>query len=142
MAAEDVGANERAITRVPPHEHAHVPSIVDASITGVPIRVDDRPWIPTFYGEQKYLRVSLTTGEWVLLARIHPGQPVPYHKHHGGLNLWVLDGELDRVALVGHDWGAEIGFPLVARAPDRFTCFVALAVPHPAGYAVRRAVFS
>jgi pimeloyl-ACP methyl ester carboxylesterase len=76
-----------------------------------------------------------------------PSAPVPGGDYGlpavGDDLLAVLDAfELDRVALVGHDWGAEIGFPLVARAPDRFTCFVALAVPHPAGYAVRRAVFS
>jgi pimeloyl-ACP methyl ester carboxylesterase len=57
--------------------------------------------------------------------------------------LAVMDAlELERVALVGHDWGAEIGYPLVARAPERFSCLVALAVPHPAGYAVRRTLFA
>jgi pimeloyl-ACP methyl ester carboxylesterase len=60
-----------------------------------------------------------------------------------GLDLLaVLDAlELPQVALVGHDWGAELGYPLVAAAADRFTSFVALAVPHPSGYAARRAIF-
>lgn len=49
---------------------------------------------------------------------------------------------LDRVAYVGHDWGAELGFPLVAGHPDRFVTFVSLATPHPAGYAERRREFT
>ena len=46
--------------------------------------------------------------------------------------LAVLD-ELghDRVALVGHDWGAFVGFLLTLRVPERFSGFVALSMPHP-----------
>jgi anti-sigma factor ChrR (cupin superfamily) len=104
MVLGDTGnASTRAVT---PSEPAHVASVIDSAIVGLPVRLDDRPWIPTFYGEQKYLRLSLATGEWVLLARIHPGQPVPYHKHHGGLNLWILEGELH---FVDEDWSAGPG---------------------------------
>jgi pimeloyl-ACP methyl ester carboxylesterase len=60
----------------------------------------------------------------------------------GGDLLALLDAfELSRVALVGHDWGAELGYPLVAAAAERFTSLIALATPHPAGYAVRRSIF-
>jgi 2,4'-dihydroxyacetophenone dioxygenase len=82
------------------------PSIVDRAITGLPVSPDDRPWIPASYGEQRYLRLNLTTGEWVILARIHPGQPVPYHKHHGGLHLWILEGKLH---FVDEHWSAGPG---------------------------------
>jgi pimeloyl-ACP methyl ester carboxylesterase len=34
--------------------------------------------------------------------------------------------------LVGHDWGALIGYTTVAHRPDRFSKLAALAVPHPA----------
>ena len=76
-----------------------------------------------------------------------PSSPVPdgdYGVEAVGDDLIaVLDAlELERVPLVGHDWGAEIGYPLVARAPERFSCLVALAAPHPAGYALRRTVFA
>jgi pimeloyl-ACP methyl ester carboxylesterase len=73
-----------------------------------------------------------------------PSSPAPDYSAEavGDDLLAVLDAlGLDRVALVGHDWGAELGYPLVARTPERFSHFVALAVPHPAGYAKRRASF-
>ncbi len=45
--------------------------------------------------------------------------------------------------LIGHDWGAIIGWRLIADHPDRFTRFVALTVGHPnalaaAGWRQRR----
>ncbi|WP_205480038.1 alpha/beta fold hydrolase [Sphingomonas arenae] len=36
-----------------------------------------------------------------------------------------------RAHLIGHDWGATIGFAACALAPERFASFSALAVPHP-----------
>ena len=38
---------------------------------------------------------------------------------------------LDRIRLVGHDWGAWIGFLICLRAPARVLQFVALNTPHP-----------
>jgi pimeloyl-ACP methyl ester carboxylesterase len=38
---------------------------------------------------------------------------------------------LERVVLVGHDWGAFIGYLLALRAPERFSGFLALGIPHP-----------
>ncbi|MCW3067158.1 MAG: putative hydrolase or acyltransferase of alpha/beta superfamily [Solirubrobacterales bacterium] len=38
---------------------------------------------------------------------------------------------LERVRLVGHDWGAFCGFLACLRAPERFDRFVALSIPHP-----------
>ena len=46
--------------------------------------------------------------------------------------LALLDAlELDRVKLVGHDWGGWIGFLLCLRAPERFERFLALGITHP-----------
>jgi pimeloyl-ACP methyl ester carboxylesterase len=42
---------------------------------------------------------------------------------------------LQQVDLVAHDWGAIIGWALVARHPDRFRRYVALSVGHPSSYA-------
>jgi pimeloyl-ACP methyl ester carboxylesterase len=51
--------------------------------------------------------------------------------------LAVLDElGLQRVKLVGHDWGGWIGFLLGIKAADRFTRFLALNIAHPWG--VRR----
>ena len=36
---------------------------------------------------------------------------------------------LARVAVVGHDWGAEVAWTIVRVRPDRFTAIVALSVP-------------
>ncbi|MER7756463.1 alpha/beta fold hydrolase [Kitasatospora sp. NPDC097643] len=38
---------------------------------------------------------------------------------------------LERVGLVGHDWGAWTGFELALRAPGRFTGLLALNMTHP-----------
>ncbi len=40
-----------------------------------------------------------------------------------------------RVHLVGHDWGATIGFAAAALAPDRIASLTMIAVPHPARFA-------
>lgn len=46
--------------------------------------------------------------------------------------LAVLDAlGIERVKLVGHDWGGWIGFILCLRAPERFSHFLALGVVHP-----------
>ena len=76
-----------------------------------------------------------------------PSSPAPdgdYGPEAVGRDLLTVLDELglDHVAYVGHDWGAELGYPLVAAAPQRFSAFVALATPHPTGYAVRREVFA
>jgi pimeloyl-ACP methyl ester carboxylesterase len=52
--------------------------------------------------------------------------------------LALLDAlGLDKVSLVGHDWGAALGWQLCLHAPERFERFVALSVGHLE--AVRRA---
>ena len=45
------------------------------------------------------------------------------------LNLMDAMG-LQRVKLLGHDWGGWIGFILCMRAPERFEKYVALNIPH------------
>jgi pimeloyl-ACP methyl ester carboxylesterase len=46
--------------------------------------------------------------------------------------LALLDAlGLQRVVLVGHDWGGWIGYLLVLRAPERFSALLALAIAHP-----------
>jgi pimeloyl-ACP methyl ester carboxylesterase len=44
----------------------------------------------------------------------------------------LLDAmEIDRVDLIGHDWGGFSGFLLCLRHPDRVRRFLALSTPHP-----------
>ena len=58
--------------------------------------------------------------------------------------LDLVDGPgLDRVAVVGHDWGARAAFTLAAVAPNRLTAVVALALAYqPRGAFVVPASFS
>ncbi|MGW1912173.1 alpha/beta fold hydrolase [Streptomyces sp. NPDC002076] len=58
----------------------------------------------------------------------------------GGYDMDSLAGDalalldtlgLERVGLVGHDWGAHLGFRLCLRAPERFTGYLALNMTHP-----------
>ena len=45
------------------------------------------------------------------------------------LNLMDAMG-LERVRLLAHDWGGWIAFILCVRAPERFSRYVALNIPH------------
>lgn len=46
--------------------------------------------------------------------------------------LALLDAlGLERVGLVGHDWGGYVGFLLTLEAPERFTSYLALNIAHP-----------
>jgi pimeloyl-ACP methyl ester carboxylesterase len=44
---------------------------------------------------------------------------------------WMDCVGVRKVHLVGHDWGALIGYTLAAMEPERFQSLVTLAVPHP-----------
>ena len=39
--------------------------------------------------------------------------------------------DLDRFHLVGHDWGAAIGWQVVRNHPERLATWTALSIPHP-----------
>ncbi|MEU1981358.1 alpha/beta hydrolase [Nocardia sp. NPDC019395] len=45
---------------------------------------------------------------------------------------------LDRVHLVGHDWGAIVAWDVAARYPARVASLTAVSVPHPAAFAWAR----
>jgi pimeloyl-ACP methyl ester carboxylesterase len=48
----------------------------------------------------------------------------------------ILDAlGVDRVHVVGHDWGAVVGWGLAARYPERVRTLTALSVPHPRAFA-------
>jgi pimeloyl-ACP methyl ester carboxylesterase len=50
--------------------------------------------------------------------------------------LGLLDAlGLDRVHVLGHDWGAVVGWHLAGRHPDRVRTLTAVSVPHPAAHA-------
>jgi pimeloyl-ACP methyl ester carboxylesterase len=47
----------------------------------------------------------------------------------------ILDAlGVERTAVVGHDWGASIGWALSGLHPERVTRYAALSVGHPGGY--------
>jgi len=49
--------------------------------------------------------------------------------------LGVLDAAgIERANVVGHDWGAAVGWALAAMAPSRVSRLVALTVGHPSGF--------
>jgi pimeloyl-ACP methyl ester carboxylesterase len=41
---------------------------------------------------------------------------------------------VEQAALIGHDWGANVGYATAARFPNRIRRLVTLAVPHPAAF--------
>lgn len=49
--------------------------------------------------------------------------------------LGLLDAlGLERVHVVGHDWGAAVAWQLAARHPQRCTSLTAISVPHPVAF--------
>lgn len=53
----------------------------------------------------------------------------------------LIEGEnLEPVHLVGHDWGAIVGWHLAANRPELLSTFTAVSVPHPLTFA--RSVFT
>jgi pimeloyl-ACP methyl ester carboxylesterase len=61
--------------------------------------------------------------------------PDGYEKRTMAADLLAVLDELglERVRLVGHDWGAWIGFLACLDAPERFEAFLALSSPPPIG---------
>jgi pimeloyl-ACP methyl ester carboxylesterase len=58
--------------------------------------------------------------------------PDGYEKENMATDVLALMDELGlrRVRLIGHDWGGWIGFILCVRAPERFSRYLALNIPH------------
>ena len=64
-----------------------------------------------------------------------PAASTPTARHVVGDLLGVLDRlEVPAAHVVGHDWGAAIGWMLAALAPDRVAAMTALSVGHPAAF--------
>jgi pimeloyl-ACP methyl ester carboxylesterase len=60
-------------------------------------------------------------------------------RHVAGDLVALLDHlGTERGHVVGHDWGGIIGYRMGADHPERVASLTALAVPHDAGFAVRR----
>lgn len=59
--------------------------------------------------------------------------PHRWHKDEVAAGILALMDamELDKVVLIGHDWGGWIGHLLTLEAPDRFDAFLALSITHP-----------
>ena len=83
--------------------------------------------IPALAGDHRVLAVDLRGFGW------SDAPEFGYEKEELASDiLAVLDAlELDRVKLVGHDWGGWVGFLLCLRAPERFDRFLALGITHP-----------
>lgn len=59
-----------------------------------------------------------------------------YRVHHlAGDVVALIDAVGGPVHLVGHDWGAAVGWAVAGRFPDRVLTWTAVSVPHPAAFA-------
>ena len=70
-----------------------------------------------------------------------PSEPVANYQSAAvaGDMIAVLDAlELERVPVVGHDWGGCVALDLGAKHADRVSRVVSLAIPHPDGFGARR----
>ncbi len=45
---------------------------------------------------------------------------------------WLDELDIERAHLVGHDWGAAVGYTVCGLAPERFATLTTIAVPHSA----------
>jgi pimeloyl-ACP methyl ester carboxylesterase len=83
--------------------------------------------IPRLVGEHRVLCPDLRGSGWSDAPRSS------YAKDElAGDVIALLDAlELDRVRLVGHDWGGFIGFLVALRAPERIRDLLAFSIVHP-----------
>lgn len=59
-----------------------------------------------------------------------------YRMHHLVGDVAALITAIGQpVHLVGHDWGAAVGWAVAGRQPERVLTYTALSVPHPAAFA-------
>ena len=86
-----------------------------------------RHLIPELAGRHRVLALDLRGFGW------SDAPPGGYLKEQMATDvLAVLDAlGIERVKLVGHDWGGWIGFLACLRAPERFDRFLALGIAHP-----------
>lgn len=82
---------------------------------------------PLLAGEHRVLMPDLRGHGWT------DAPPGAYDKEQFATDLLALLDtlELDRVRLVGHDWGGWAGFLACLRAPKRFSGYLALNTGHP-----------
>ena len=92
-------------------------------------------------------RIAAAGAEAILpaLPGYHPSGPLPDGDYSVGAvscdMLALADGlGLERFAVVGHDWGGLLAYHLGATHPERIEAIVALSVPHPTGFRLRRRV--
>jgi pimeloyl-ACP methyl ester carboxylesterase len=68
--------------------------------------------------------------------RARPRGRHSYRLHHLVGDVTALIDRIGRpVHLVGHDWGAAVGWAVAGRVPDRVLTWTAVSVPHPAAFA-------
>lgn len=59
-----------------------------------------------------------------------------YRMHHLAGDVAALIGAIGQpVHLVGHDWGAAVGWAVAGRFPEQVLTWTAVSVPHPAAFA-------
>lgn len=94
------------------------------------------PDIPSTWRHQ---RPALRAAGWRVLTPwlrgYEPGQRGPFDVRTLAEDLlaWVDARGAGRAVVVGHDWGAVIGYAAAALAPERIQALAALAVPHLGG---------
>jgi pimeloyl-ACP methyl ester carboxylesterase len=92
-------------------------------------------------------RIAATGAEAILpaLPGYHPSDPVPDGDYSVSAVardvLAVADGlGAERFSVVGHDWGGLVAYHLGSAHAERVETVVALSVPHPSGFRLRRRV--
>jgi pimeloyl-ACP methyl ester carboxylesterase len=88
-----------------------------------------RHLMPALAGDHRVLALDLRGFGW---SEATP-EPAGYRKEELASDVLAVLDELglERVKLVGHDWGGWIGFLLCLRAPERFSRYLALNILHP-----------
>jgi pimeloyl-ACP methyl ester carboxylesterase len=83
--------------------------------------------IPLLAGTHRVMAADLRGHGWT------DAPPHGYEKESLASDVLALMDALglDRVRLIGHDWGGWVGFLLCLRAPERFERYVALNTGHP-----------
>jgi pimeloyl-ACP methyl ester carboxylesterase len=125
------------------HEHVEIPGVrVHVALAGAP---DAPPLVllhgwPQHWWAWRHVLPALAETHRVIAPDLRGfgWSSVPesgYEKEQLASDLLALLDALglERVGLVGHDWGAWTGFLAALRAPERFAALLALCMPPPFG---------
>lgn len=75
-------------------EPVNITTLPETPLESGHLNHNDFPWVDQGFGiEMKILRVSDSSGSWVIMNRFPPGTQLPTHRHSGAVTAITLQGK-------------------------------------------------